>query len=82
MMMMHPEQAAGGGGGGSGGGGDKRKRSDDPVAESDEHFALSCVAALRRLPIRKNAETRMRMLHVLYEAEYGEEPAEMKFRPT
>lgn len=58
--------------------GDKRKRSDepsDPAADSDEHFALSCVAALRRLPIRKNAELRMRILHMLYEAEYGEEPA-------
>lgn len=56
----------------------KRKRSDessDPVDDSDEHFALSCVAALRRLPVRKNAEMRMRILHMLYEAEYGEEPA-------
>lgn len=54
----------------------KRKRTDepsDPAADSDEHFALSCVAALRRLPIRKNAEMRMRILHMLYEAEYGEE---------
>lgn len=58
--------------------GDKRKRLDepaDPATDSDEHFALSCVAALRRLPIRKNAEMRMRILHMLYEAEYGEEPA-------
>lgn len=65
MMMMHQEQAAAG---------DKRKRTDEPVADSDEHFALSCVAALRRLPMRKNAEMRMRILHMLYEAEYGEEP--------
>lgn len=55
----------------------KRRRADeptDPAADSDEHFALSCVAALRRLPARKNAEMRMRILHMLYEAEYGEEP--------
>lgn len=68
-MMMQMEQ---------GGDGGKRKRSDesysDPGADSDEHFALSCVAALRRLPIRKNAEMRMKILHMLYEAEYGEEP--------
>lgn len=54
----------------------KRKRSDefsDSGADSDEHFALSCVASLRRLPLRKNAEMRMRILHMLYEAEYGEE---------
>lgn len=63
-------------------GGCKRRRSDDSsdagvtvAADSDEHFALSCVAALRRLPVRKNAETRMRILHMLYEAEYGEQPA-------
>lgn len=64
-------------------GGRKRRRSDDDssdaavavAADSDEHFALSCVAALRRLPVRKNAETRMRILHMLYEAEYGEQPA-------
>lgn len=62
---------------GGGVGGCKRKRSEepaDPVADSDEHFALSCVAALRRLPARKNAEMRMRIMHMLYEAEYGEEP--------
>lgn len=55
----------------------KRKRTDeppDPDADSDEHFALSCVAALRRLPIRKNTEVRLQILHMLYEAEYGEEP--------
>ncbi|XP_050427840.1 uncharacterized protein LOC126837904 [Adelges cooleyi] len=53
--------------------GDKRKRpADDP--DSDEHFALSCVAALRKLTARKNAEIRMRILQILYEAEYGEEP--------
>ncbi|VVC40751.1 Hypothetical protein CINCED_3A023247 [Cinara cedri] len=60
------------------GGGKRMRRSDesyDPVADSDEHFALSCVAALHRLPVRKNAEMRMRILHMLYEAEYGEEPA-------
>ncbi|NP_001280270.1 uncharacterized protein LOC100167442 [Acyrthosiphon pisum] len=58
-------------------GGVKRKGSDDSsesATDSDEHFALSCVASLRRLPIRKNAEMRMRILHMLYEAEYGEEP--------
>ncbi|XP_050532665.1 transcription factor Adf-1-like [Daktulosphaira vitifoliae] len=56
-------------------GGDKRKRSDEWYSpDSDEHFALSCVAALRRLTARKNAEIRMRILHMLYEAEYGEEP--------
>lgn len=64
MMMMEP-------------GGVKRKGSDDcsdtTAADSDEHFALSCVASLRRLPVRKNAEMRMRILHMLYEAEYGEE---------
>ncbi|XP_060841754.1 transcription factor Adf-1-like [Rhopalosiphum padi] len=66
MLMMEPV-----------GGGVKRKGSDDSsdsVTDSDEHFALSCVASLRRLPIRKNAEMRMRILHMLYEAEYGEEP--------
>lgn len=65
MMMDHP-------------GGKRTRRADespDAVAESDEHFALSCVAALRRLSARKNAETRLRILHVLYEAEYGEDPA-------
>lgn len=71
-MMLQIDQGGGGGGGG------KRKRSDesysDPEADSDEHFALSCVAALRRLPIRKNAEMRMKILQMLYEAEYGEEP--------
>lgn len=75
--LMLQEAAGGGNGGGSGGGGFKRKRSEeptDPVADSDEHFALSCVAALRRLPARKNAEMRMRIMHMLYEAEYGEEP--------
>lgn len=59
------------------GGGIKRKGSDDSsesATDSDEHFALSCVASLRRLPVRKNAEMRMRILHMLYEAEYGEEP--------
>jgi len=63
MMMMEP-------------GGVKRKGSDDSsdsATDSDEHFALSCVASLRRLPTRKNAEMRMRILHMLYEAEYGEE---------
>lgn len=66
QQQHHREQAECGG---------KRKRPDDPAADSDEHFALSCVAALRRLPPRKNAETRVRILHVLYEAEYGEEPS-------